>query len=767
MKKAKIIALCIIAALIFLSVYALDFPSWQKLDLNKIMNANAASILFDKDGNALGAVGQSRNASFLKKEEIPPHVKNAFIACEDKRFYIHSGIDVKRIFGALLKNVKAASYEEGASTITQQLVKLTHLTQDKKISRKANEAILAIKLENRLSKDEILTAYLNTVYFGSGAYGLENASRIYFGKSAENLTVSEAATLAGIIKAPSAYSPRNNPEKAMERRNYVLSRMQEDGYITKEEMDKAQSQTIEIINGTGDDEFGWYRDMVLKEAQEKLNLSADEILTGGFKIYTCLDQERQRRIEAIYENESLFPKNASNGTKAESAFICVDSQSGGILCVVGGREYEVKRGFNRATDAKRQPGSALKPLSVYAAAVDGLGMSPTTTVDDTYRTFDGGYTPRNAGGSYNGLVTLREALSRSLNVASVSLIEFTGIDRTREYIRRFGLPIDDADNGLALALGSMTKGVTPMELTEGYCALSNGGTAVNAHAIEKIVDRNGKTVYVCAKTNKRAVTSESAYILTDMLRTAAQTGSARALKDVSCPVAAKTGTVSIDENKNRDAWTAAYTTEIAACVWMGFDETTKDTYMQSGESGSFAAKLMAEFMKHENGQKFKKPDTIVELLIDKQALNTQNRVWLAPSNAPAALTQTEIFVKGREPSVISPLFQTPERPDAPEVFEKGEEVILRFTIENEFFEYLVFSETQGQKELIASVTGTAGEEKEIRTPRNAETTVYTLAVRNRIMHEANVTLVSLESEGVEVYGKKTLTSMFESLLSGF
>lgn len=767
MKKATVIVSAICLAGLALLLYALDFSSWQKLNLDKIVNVNAASVLYDKDGNEFGAVGKSKSANYLKKDEIPEHVKNAFIACEDKRFYSHSGIDIKRIFGAFLNNIKSASYSEGGSTITQQLVKLTHLSQEKKLSRKANEAVLAMKLEKALSKDEILTAYLNTVYFGAGAYGLENASRIYFGKSPRELTIAEAATLAGIIKAPSAYSPRNDPEKAEERRNYVLLRMMEDGYISKSDMEKAKSKAIEVVSNADREEFPWYRDLVLDEAEEKLNLSADEILTGGYQIYTCIDQERQKRIETLYKIDSLFPQNASDGTKAESTFICVDAQNGGILCCVGGRGYEVMRGFNRATDARRQPGSALKPLSVYAAAIDGLGMSPTTIVDDTQRTFDGGYAPKNAGGSYNGLVTLREALARSLNVASVSLIEFTGIDRARDYIKRFGLPVEKSDNGLALALGSMTKGVTPMELTEGYAALSNGGRVVNAHAIEKIVDRNGKTVYEFAPTNKRAVTMESAYMLTSMLTTAATTGSARALKDAPCPVAAKTGTVSIDENKNRDAWTAAYTTEIAACVWMGFDETTEDMYMRSAESGSFAAKLMAEFMKSETGKEFRRPDTIAELSIDKQALSNQKRVWLAPENAPKTLTQTEIFLKGREPNVISPAFQTPVRPNAPEVSEKGDEIIIRFTIADEAYEYLVFSETEGNKELIASVTGTLGEKKEIHVPRKTKTTVYTLAARNKIMHEAGVTLLSLESDGVEVYGKKTITGMLENLLSGF
>ncbi|MBQ5769557.1 MAG: transglycosylase domain-containing protein, partial [Clostridia bacterium] len=244
MKKVKITALCLLLSGMVLLLCALDFPSWQKLEIRKIVNASAASIIYDKDGNELGAVGQSRSARYLKKEEIPDYVKHAFIACEDKRFYSHPGIDIRRVFGALINNLRAASYEEGGSTITQQLVKLTHLTQEKKLSRKANEAVLAIRLERELSKDEILTAYLNTVYFGSGAYGIENASYVYFGKSAEELTVPEAAALAGIIKAPTAYSPRNNPDKTEERRNYVLERMQEDGYISMEDMEKWKTQKI-------------------------------------------------------------------------------------------------------------------------------------------------------------------------------------------------------------------------------------------------------------------------------------------------------------------------------------------------------------------------------------------------------------------------------------------------------------------------------------------------------------------------------------------
>lgn len=764
MKKAKIAILTALAfGLVFL-LYALDFSSWQKLDTDKILRPNAVSLWYDRLDTEVGAIGGGQSAKLIGPEEIPLCVKNAFIACEDKRFYEHKGIDIRRIIAAAFKNLKSSSFSEGGSTITQQLIKLTHLSQEKKISRKANEAWLALKLERELSKDEILTAYLNTVYFGSGAYGIENASNVYFGKSARELTLLEGAMLAGIIKAPSAYSPHKDMEKALTRRNYVLSRMREDGYITEDELKDALNEDIRIIKRTKEDRYGWYRDLVIKEAADVLGLEENEILTGGYRIYTGFDPARQERCDQLFENDSLFPSDSDDGESAQSAFIAMDCETGGILAVAGGRRYEVERGYNRATQAKRQPGSALKPLSVYAAAVDALGMVPTSIVDDTKRTFDGGYAPKNAKDSYYGLVTLREALSRSLNVASVSLMEFTGIERAREYIGRFGIPLDEKDDGLALALGSMTWGVSPCQIAEGYSALSNGGMRVKAHAVRRIIDRNGRTAYEFMPPDIRAVTSESAYILTSMLVTAAKSGSARALNKVECPVAAKTGTVSIDENRNRDAWTAAYTSEIAACVWMGFDRTTDDRCLKGDEGGSFAAKLMAEFMMDETGGEFKKSPSIVELSIDKNALESEKRVWLAPAYAPASLTLNEIFRLGQEPNGFSPAFQAPPAPDAPMVYEKSDEVIIRFEAQEDYYEYLVFETCAGHKKMLCAVTGKKGEIMETSTERKQEDALYSLAARNKTLHEAGVSLIGMESNAVEVKGRYTFSDIFEKMI---
>lgn len=766
MKKARWIIFATVLILLFSCLYALNIPSWQKLDMEKITKGSASSIIYDKDGKEAALLNSGKSAVKLTGSEIPDTVKNAFIACEDKKFYDHKGIDVKRIFGALLNNIRSASIEEGASTITQQLIKLTHLSNEKRLSRKANEAYLAIQLERKITKDEILTHYLNTVYFGKGAYGIESASKVYFSKSAKELTLSEAALLAGIIKAPSRYSPDVNMKRAVERRNYVLNRMFEDGYITSTQKDSAVSESVKISNDANAGEFSWYKDYVIDEATENLKISADELLSGGYRIHTYLDPERQVRAERLFKEDALFPAESADGTKAESAFIAIDSLTGGIRAIVGGREYTAKRGFNRASDAYRQPGSALKPVSVYAAAIDGLGMSPSSILDDSKRVFDGGYEPRNAGDSYNGLVTVREALSRSLNVASVSLIEFTGIERAREYAKRFGLPLSKSDSGLSLALGSLTDGVTPLMLSGAYASLSNGGTRVQAHAISKIIDRNGRTVYEDAKSSVRVITEESAFMLTSILKDAAKTGSARALKDVKTPVAAKTGTVSMDEGRNRDAWTCAYTTDISAVIWMGFDETDENHALAAAEGGSFAAKFMCEFMKEETGEAFKMPDGIKTARIDKNELIQNKRVYLAPDNAPDALIQHEIFLKGKEPKTISPLFLAPLKPDAPEISVSRNEIHVRIHIKDENHEYILISDTDGEKEAVAIVSGQKGETKELTIARDRHTKEYFLIARNRVMHENGLTLLSEESDRVVVDGNENLLSIFEDIIKG-
>ena len=400
-----------VAALLIALVVLLEPWGWQKLDLDRLTQLNQTSIVYDASGERAGSLYGSENRVYVTLDKIPLHVQQAFIAAEDQRFYEHPGVDVVRMFGALWHDIRTMSLEQGASTITQQLIKLTHLSGEKTLSRKAQEAVLALQLERQMDKDDILERYLNVVNFGRGAYGIEAAANSYFGKSAGELTLAEGALLAGVIKSPSNYAPHLEPENAVERRDLILQTMADCGYITQAEADEAQTEALELHLSEESARYGWYLDAAATEAQEKLGISRDELLTGGYAIYTALDTGAQTAAEELFENGANFPDPAADGTPAQAALVAENVENGEIVALVGGRTYDVRLGLNRATQIRRQPGSAIKPVSAYAAAIEGYGYLPTSFVDDTPRVFAGGYQPGNAGGNYYGEVTLREALS--------------------------------------------------------------------------------------------------------------------------------------------------------------------------------------------------------------------------------------------------------------------------------------------------------------------------------------------------------------------
>ena len=388
MKKRLCVLLGASAALLIAALLLLTRPwSWQTLDLDKINAPAQATLVYDRDGNLADELGARR--TLLHEGDVPEVAAQAFVAIEDARFYRHHGVDLYRIGGALISNLKSGSAREGASTITQQLIKLTHLSSEKTIARKAQEAYLALKLERAMGKDDILRAYLNTVYFGAGAYGLEEAAQTYFSHPASELTLDEAALLAGIVKSPSGYAPHVNPEKALERRNLALSQMEKCGYIDEETMLAAQKAPVTLHMKETSAPGGWYVDAVTDEACRALSMSADQLMSGGYRIYTALDRDLQASADALFADDTLFPSADEDGARPEAAMAALDCATGELLSLRGGRDYQVQRGFNRATQMQRQPGSAFKPVSVYAAAVDLLGCTPITLHDDTPRDYDG------------------------------------------------------------------------------------------------------------------------------------------------------------------------------------------------------------------------------------------------------------------------------------------------------------------------------------------------------------------------------------------
>lgn len=497
-KKRWIILLSIFIGVILAAsltfYFVFDVKNWQKLDASKLTVLAQTSTLYDGQENIITTLKGSENRTLVAIDDIPLHTQQAFIAAEDVRFYEHSGIDVYRIFGALRSNLQSGSLAEGASTITQQLAKLTHLSSEKTLRRKLEEIYLAFQIERTYSKNEILTMYLNTVYFGRGAYGIQAAAQAYFGIDAKDLTVAQSACLAAIIKAPSVYAPHISPESNKNRRNYILNVMYENSFISFSAMKDAQSESLWVIAQRDEPQaYSWYVDEILRESAQIMNCSADEIISGGFQIYTSFDPQLQAIADRVYEDKSLFPANASDGTLLQSAMAVVDTRSGAVLAMIGGRSYTTRRGLNRATQMRRQPGSALKPLAVYGPALE-LGYTTASVLLDEKTSF-GSYTPRNAGDRYYGLVTMRTAVRNSLNTTAVRLLEEIGMDASVRYLQKLGIPVQDSDRNLSLALGSMSYGVTPVELAAAYVPYANGGTFYSPHCVNRICSADGTILY--------------------------------------------------------------------------------------------------------------------------------------------------------------------------------------------------------------------------------------------------------------------------------
>ena len=758
MKKKLLTGLGIVLlSALGLLIWRLDLPHWKRLDLARIEAMSTSTTVYDANDVAVGTLYGSEHRIWVGLNSVPRHVQQAFIAAEDQRFYRHHGVDFHRLLGALWQDVRTLSYAQGGSTITQQLIKLTHLSQVKTLSRKAQEIVLALQLERVMDKDHILEAYLNAVYFGHGAYGIEAAANTYFDKPASRLTLAEGALLAGVIKSPSTYAPHLNPEKATARRNSILKTMEKNGMITAKQRSQAQAEAVRLAaDDAGGAKFAWYMDTVLEEAMSILHVNADELMSGGYGIHTALNPRMQAAAEALFEDGARFPADGQDGSPVQAALVALDTENGALQAVVGGRRYDVKRGLNRATAMRRQPGSAFKPVSTYAAAIDACGYLPSSIVDDTPRTFSGGYAPGNAGGASYGPVTLREALSRSLNVATVDLAERVSVPTVRTYAQRFGLPLDAADANLSLALGSLTYGVSPAQLGAAYCALANGGACVTPHAIRTIEDFEGHVLYRAPESEGRAVAPETAYMVTDMLKTAATKGSAKALSACGLPVAGKTGTVAEGSDGTRDIWTVAYTPDAAVCVWMGFDNPGTGNRLPGSEGGSgYPARLCAAWLDGVSGQltgsDFKRPAGIRTALVDSVALSEDRAVLLSTERTPADCTQLELFHPDDMPTRFSAHWTSPAPPpDFRLLTAPGQTPVLAFTVQDSSAQYVLTRTVDGESAEVAVLQGDAGQE--IRFADDgcdlSRCASYALLPRNGLLYERGELLAGSLSQSV-------------------
>lgn len=695
----KILLLAVTAAaVLFLlcgAVKTLGMDRWVDFDVYRITGCDRTSIIYDGQSDVVTRLHGVQDRTWVSISELQPSTVYAFISAEDARFFEHEGVDVIRIAGAVVADIKAGSYVQGASTISQQLIKLSHLTSEKTISRKAEEAALAYEMERQYSKEDILEMYLNYVYFGGGYYGIEAAAEGYFGVHASDLTLDQSAMLAGILKSPSGYAPHINYAASINRRNNILRLMRDYGYITDDEKKQASAGRPTILHDKREEYSGYYTDAVTKSAAALMGITVDELIRGGYSIYSAMDSDIQHYCEEMFKNGELFPAEDS-----EAAIVVLEPSTGMVVAMVGGRSYTGGISFNRATDIRRQPGSVIKPVIAYAPAFEYLNYTAADMILDEETTF-ADYTPSNYGNKYYGWVTVREAVTKSLNVPAVKTLSAVGVYRAKDFAKRCGIEFDDKDDSLALALGGFTYGVSPLQIAGAYSCFASGGIYNTPTLIKKITDRNGLTVYEYRQDSRRVMSEANAYILTSMLKSVVTEGTGHRLNTLDIPIAGKTGTVGL-ANGNRDAWMAGYTPEYTAVVWQGYDSDRLGLLPSSATGGTYPALMLYELFNHiyPDGRSgdFERPESVKQYSIDAKTLKKQHKVVLANAMTPQSSRVTEYFTEETAPEDVSGYWAVPgSAQNLLAVREEGG-VMVSFDCPDDFGMYTLWRSEAGKAE---------------------------------------------------------------------
>ena len=551
----------------------------------------ATTIIYDKDGNQAGSL-TGQKGTYVELDAISENLQNAVIATEDRSFYKNSGINYGRFFLAIL----TAGRSGGGSTITQQLAKNAYLSQDQTVERKAKEFFLALEINKKYSKKEILTMYLNNAYFGNGVWGIEDASKKYFGVSASELTLDQSAVLAGMLKGPEIYNPLYSVENATNRRNTVLQNMVAAGYIDQATADQSAAvdihgQLVDAYEGKSEDyRYPSYFDAVINEAVNEYGLTEEDIIKNGYRIYTEMDQNYQASMQVIYDNVDLFPV-AEDGTRAESGSVALDPKTGGVRAIVGRVASDQNAGFrsyNYATQSARSPGSTIKPLVVYSPAV-AKGWSTNKELDNTTKVY-GSYTVDNYGGIQGSpTVPMYQALAESLNLPAVATANELGLNTVFDYGKKFGLDMDKVDRSLGVALGS---GVTtnPLQMAQAYGTFANDGVMNDAHLITKIENASGQVVKSHSQKSKRVLSSSANRKMTNMMLGTFTNGTGVNAAPYGYTMAGKTGTTETDFNPDLsgDQWVIGYTPDVVISQWLGFPKTDETHYL-TGTSAETAS----------------------------------------------------------------------------------------------------------------------------------------------------------------------------------
>ncbi len=594
------------------------------------------------------------NREWVDSKRIPEIVKVAAVSIEDERFYSHNGIDLKRTLGATIgwaqSKLKNSSVGYGGSTITQQVIKNITNEKDKTAARKIKEMMRAIALEKRFTKDEILTMYLNIVYFGNQCYGIEAASKVYFSKSAIDLTLPEAAMIVGITQAPSKYDPFRNPEETKKKRNTVLLKMYELGKITKEEYEEAKDSELgvnkryvspksAVYNYFVDQVINDVIDALQKEKGYSKEFATQQMFNGGLKIYTTMDPEIQTAMENVYKDKSNFPA-ADRGT--QSAMVIIDPYTGEIKGMVGGiGEKTESRGLNRATQSKRQPGSSIKPLSVYSPALETGGITAATILKDEKLTI-GKWTPKNSYKGFKGSLSVRKAIEISANIPAVrTLSDHVGLDTSYEFLtKKYHLSsvVADDKNYSPLALGGLTKGVSTKEMAAAYSVFVNKGVYMEPHTYTKVLDSSGRVLLEYTPKSNRVLSEGNAFIMTSFLYEVVNgsAGTGRSAKLPNMPTYGKTGTT----NSNHDKWFVGFTPYYVGAVWYGYD--SKSQGVSTNASVGVWKKVMTEVHTNLESKTIPVPENVVSMSICQKTGKRASR--------GCGYAHAEYFISGTEPT---------------------------------------------------------------------------------------------------------------------
>ncbi|WP_375089399.1 PBP1A family penicillin-binding protein [Peribacillus sp. RS7] len=641
-----------------------------KLD-EKLLKDPVTSKILDENGKLLAEVG-TENRDYVNYEDIPDLVEEAFLATEDSRFYEHHGVDFLRLGSAVIANFKNGFGSEGASTLTQQVIKRSYLTPDKTIKRKVQEMWLSIQLERKYTKEEIFEMYVNKIFFANRANGVLTASQTYYGKDLSELKLNEAAMLVGLPQSPSRYDPYKYPERAKERRDIVLHLMNKHGYITENEMKSAQS--IDITEGLQEIDksqidttaYDAFIDLVIEEVGD---MGDYNVFTDGLEIQTTIDKDAQEYVYNMLNSDEIINYPSKD---LQAGVTLLDTETGEIKAVGGGRNTTVKRGWNYATDAKRSPGSTIKPILDYGPAVEYLNWSTYHQIKDEEYSYTDGTPLKNASGRHYGTVTTREALARSLNIPALKTLQAVGLDRARDFATDLGIPFEkEITESAALGGG---KDVSTLELAGAYSSFGNNGIYNEPHSVKKIVLRDKTTIK--NKTDSKPVMKDStAFIVTDMLKSVMKEayGTGRLANIPNLPVAGKTGSTNFTPEQRaannipssgvKDSWMAGYTTNYTVAVWAGYDNASGEKLEYLGDSSqripkSIFKNLMEHMAQSKETKDFDQPDSVVKVGVIKGS----NPAVKANEYTPSSKITYEYYVKGHEPTQVTTEYEKIDSP---------------------------------------------------------------------------------------------------------